>query len=467
MKNSREVNYVRWKSMLAVLLGLMMTGMTAGTASAISPPIGEEGKFLVSLKNNHMPNSPSEIPFFKYIGLNQEFKLLSDDGTIFNLAHEPTNISIKRDHGATKIIRKYHLGKILVSEIIFVERGKLKTILVVSSRETTNLTILWNVYSPVFRDFDTVNTKQAHPTGTISPTIIGQSNNIRFTLSYGEVYSKFKSSIITRQGISLTFGPFSISQHETLNIGEFEISIQRAPANKIIPMGYYYYTPSPARYPIKRYFDIYDHDGNVVGRAVVAIYGSRKRGSNYAYLEDGMEGFTSVGYAVAPKYGKFHSLYTKFEFCGGYLGSGYPNVPIELNYEALGGRRTSTQFIDVHRTLIDLVSSYIEGGGFIGIMLNGLLARDGSGRSINLLERRYSGKSIITSRYVRLYSLGVDEIGQYYTYTVHLPYNLNEDMIKFCLTVRPGIALPHPSLPTDTLYTRDYTIPIWISLQRP
>ncbi|NJE46429.1 hypothetical protein E3E35_03160 [Thermococcus sp. GR7] len=90
-----------------------MVGMTAGTASAISPPIGDEGKFLVSLKNNSMPNSLREIPFFKYTGLNQEFKLLSDDGTIFNLAREPANISIKRDRGATKIIRKYHLGKYL------------------------------------------------------------------------------------------------------------------------------------------------------------------------------------------------------------------------------------------------------------------------------------------------------------------------------------------------------------------
>ncbi|NJE46428.1 hypothetical protein E3E35_03155 [Thermococcus sp. GR7] len=312
-----------------------------------------------------------------------------------------------------------------------------------------------------------MNTKQAHPTGTISPAIIGQSNNIRFTLSYGEVYSKFKSSIITRQGISLTFGPFNLSQHETLNIGEFEISIQRAPANKIIPMGYYYYTPSPARYPIKRYFDIYDHDGNVVGRAVVTIYGSRKRGSNYAYLEDGMEGFTSVGYAVAPKYGKFHSLYTKFEFCGGYFGSGYPNVPIELNYEAIGGHRTSRQFTEVHRTLIDLVSNYIEGGGFISILLNGLSAESRNNRGTNILKKYYRGSVTITSRGVILGYLGADEIGQYYTYTVHLPYELDEDMIKFCLTVRPGIAVPHSLYQTDRLYTRYYSIPIWVPLQRP
>ncbi|WP_258084618.1 hypothetical protein [Thermococcus thermotolerans] len=328
MKNSQEVNDLRWMAMLAILLGLLMAGVSAEAASAISPPMLDNEGFSVSLNNDSMLNTSTKISFFKYTRLNQEFTLILENGTVFKLTRESANINIKRDREVIKIIRKYHLGKMLVSEIIFVERDKLKTILVVSSKEATSLRVLWNVHSPVLRDFGTMNANQAHLAGTISPAIIGQSNNIRFTLSYGEVYSKFRSSTITRQGISLTFGPFNISQHETLNIGKFEVSIQRAHVNKITPVRYYYYTPSPARYPIKRHFDIYDHNGNVVGRAVVAIYGSRKRGSNYAYLEDGMEGFTSVGYAVAPKYGKFHSLYTKFEFCGGYFGSGYPNVPI-------------------------------------------------------------------------------------------------------------------------------------------
>ena len=442
---------MRWKPLFAVLLGLLMVGVTAETGSASTIP------------------SPAEDDNpLGYVRLDQGFKLLLDDGTMLNLAQKPASTNIVRGSSFTKIIKKYHLRKLFVSEITFVERNKLKTILVISSNETTNLTILWDVHSPAFRDLNGVSTKETRPYRTVPSAIIGQYGNTKFALLYSDVYSKFKSSTITGHGISLTFGTFSLAQNETLNIGEFEVSIQRVPSTSMVPMRRTeYYYPSPDTYPIKRYFDIYDHDGNVIGRTVVTIYGSRKRGSNYAYLEDGVEGVTSVGYAVAPKYGKFHSLYTKFEFCGGYFGSGYPNVPIKLNYDAIGGDRTSIQFTEVHKTLIDLVSNYIEGGGFVGILLNGLSAESKNDRGTNVLTKYYRGPISISSRGVILYYLGADEIGQYYTYTVHLPYELDEDMVKFCLTVKPGIAVPHPSFPTDRLYTREYSIPIWISLQRP
>ena len=116
---------------------------------------------------------------------------------------------------------------------------------------------------------------------------------------------------------------------------------------------------------------------------------------------------------------------------------------------------------------MNLASIYIEGGGFLPILLDGLTAESRNNVGIDELTKYYRGPEHITYYGVIMDYIGTDEIGQYYTYTVHLPFDLEEDIIKFYLTVRPGIAANHPDgYPTDVLFVRDYSIPIFITLEQ-
>jgi len=447
-----------WRKLLSLMVGLLVLGAMGEIASA---------KELQGMQQ--LSISLSKI-------VQQEFGIKMENGTIISLNERPTSVTITENGTTIKQVEKYHFKNINLSKITFITQHNVRTVLVIGSSKKQKVNILWKIKPnhDIAKSITIIDTdkRSTIPTGNTEITFMTKpkemlirTGNGNILIVYDHIASKFHRGTISNKETALIFGPFELNSDTVLNVGEFALS--SATVNS------YYYVPSPSQYPIEDYFDIYDYDGDVVGRAVVAIYGTRKSGSYYAHLYDGQEGYTSVGYAVSPadtnKYSKlvFHSLSTTFKFYGGYFSSDYPPLEIKLSYDAFNGDYTSSQFREVFTTLVNLASIYLEGGGFLPILLDGLTAESRNNVGTDELTKYYRGPEHIAYQGVIMGYIGTDEIGQYYTYTVHLPFDLEEDIIKFYLTVRPGIAANHPDgYPTDVLFAREYSIPIFITLEQ-